>query len=54
MAVLTIATLRLPAAFTGVVALVVLALVLLVVGTLHTDTTFTKAADVGSGRRDRS
>ncbi len=46
MAVLTIATLRLPAAFTGVVALVVLALVLLVVGTLNTDPTFTKAAGV--------
>ena len=41
---LTLATLRLPVAFTAVVALVVLALVLLVIGTLNTDTTLTKAA----------
>lgn len=44
MAALTVATLRLPVAFTAVVALVVLALVLLVFGTLNTDTTLTKAA----------
>ena len=44
MAALTIATLRLPLAFTAVVALVVLALVLLIVGTLNTDASFTKAA----------
>lgn len=46
MAALTIATLRLPVAFTAVVALVVLALVLLVVGTLQVDTSFSKAAGV--------
>jgi succinate-acetate transporter protein len=44
MAALTLATLRLPVAYTAVVALVVLALVLLVIGTLNTDTTITKAA----------
>jgi succinate-acetate transporter protein len=44
MAALTVATLRLPVAFTAVVGLVVLALILLVIGTLNTDTTFTKAA----------
>jgi succinate-acetate transporter protein len=44
MGALTVATLRLPVAFTGVVGLVVLALVLLVVGTLNTDPTLTKAA----------
>ncbi|MDX6687706.1 MAG: uncharacterized protein QOF86_3834 [Baekduia sp.] len=44
MALLTVATLRLPVAFTAVVALVVLALVLLIFGTLNTDTTLTKAA----------
>jgi succinate-acetate transporter protein len=41
---LTLATLRLPVAFTAVVALVVLALVLLIIGTLNTDSTLTKAA----------
>jgi uncharacterized protein len=44
MGALTLATLRLPVAFTAVVALVVLALVLLIVGTLNADTTVTKAA----------
>jgi uncharacterized protein len=44
MAALTVATLRLPVAFTAVVALVVLALVLLIIGTLNADDTFTKAA----------
>lgn len=44
MAALTIATLRLPVAFTAVIALVVLALVLLIIGTLNADETFTKAA----------
>jgi succinate-acetate transporter protein len=44
MAALTVATLRLPVAFTAVVGLVVLALVLLVFGTLNTDATLTKAA----------
>jgi hypothetical protein len=44
MAALTIATLRLPVAFTAVVALVALALVLLIFGTLNTDATLTKAA----------
>jgi succinate-acetate transporter protein len=44
MAALTVATLRLPIAFTAVVALVVLALVLLIFGTLNTDATLTKAA----------
>jgi uncharacterized protein len=42
--VLTLATLRLPVAFTAVVVLVVLALILLVIGTLNTDETVTKAA----------
>jgi succinate-acetate transporter protein len=44
LAALTVATLRLPSAFTAVVGLVVLALVLLVFGTLNTDATLTKAA----------
>jgi succinate-acetate transporter protein len=44
MAALTAATLRLPVAFTAVVALVVVALVLLIIGTLNADTTLTKAA----------
>jgi succinate-acetate transporter protein len=44
MGALTIATLRLPVAFTGVIALVVVALVLLIIGTLDTSTTATKAA----------
>jgi uncharacterized protein len=44
MGALTIATLRLPVAFTAVIALVVLALVLLIIGTLNADSTFTKAA----------
>jgi len=44
MAALTVATLRLPVAFTAVVGLVVLALVLLIFGTLNADTTLTKAA----------
>jgi succinate-acetate transporter protein len=44
MAALTLATLRLPSAFTAVVALVVLALVLLIIGTLHPSETMTKAA----------
>ena len=42
--VLTLATLRLPVAFTAVIVLVVVALVLLVIGTLNTYTTMTKAA----------
>jgi uncharacterized protein len=41
---LTLATLRLPVAFTAVVGLVVLALILLIIGTLNADTTVTKAA----------
>ena len=44
MASLMLATLRLPVAYTAVVALVVVALVLLVFGTLNTDDTLTKAA----------
>jgi succinate-acetate transporter protein len=44
MAVLTLATLRLPVAFTAVVGLVVVALVLLVFGTTNADETLTKAA----------
>jgi succinate-acetate transporter protein len=44
MAALTVATLRLPVAYTAVVALVVVALVLLVIGGLNADTTLTKAA----------
>jgi succinate-acetate transporter protein len=44
MGALTLATLRLPVAFTAVIALVVLALVLLIFGTLNADTTLTKAA----------
>src|SRR3954451_879143 len=43
---LTLATLRLPVAFTDVVGLVVLALVLLVIGTLNADASLTKAAGV--------
>jgi succinate-acetate transporter protein len=46
MAALTVATVRLPAAFTAVVGLVVLALVLLAIGTLDTSTGFTHAAGV--------
>jgi succinate-acetate transporter protein len=44
MGALTLATLRLPVAFTAVVALVVLALILLIIGTLNADATLTKAA----------
>ncbi|MDQ6607086.1 MAG: GPR1/FUN34/YaaH family transporter [Actinomycetota bacterium] len=44
MAALTIATLRLPRAFTAVVGLVVLALILLIIGTLGPNDTFTKLA----------
>jgi succinate-acetate transporter protein len=44
MAALMLATLRLPVAFTAVIALVVLALVLLVIGGLNADATLTKAA----------
>jgi hypothetical protein len=44
MGALTIATLRLPVAFTGVIALVVVALILLIIGTLDTSTAATKAA----------
>jgi succinate-acetate transporter protein len=44
MAALALATLRLPSAFTAVVVLVVLALVLLIIGTLQPSETFTKAA----------
>jgi succinate-acetate transporter protein len=44
MGALTIATLRLPVAFTGVIALVVVALILLIIGTLDASTTATKAA----------
>jgi succinate-acetate transporter protein len=44
MAALTLATLRLPVAYTAVIALVVLALVLLVIGTLNGDASITKAA----------
>ena len=44
MGFLTIATLRLPVAFTAVVGLVVVALVLLVFGTTGADATLTKAA----------
>jgi uncharacterized protein len=43
-AVLALATLRLPVAFTAVVVLVVLALIFLIIGTLNTDETMTKAA----------
>ncbi len=42
MATLTVATLRLPAAFTAVIGLVVLALVFLIVGTLDPSATMTK------------
>lgn len=44
MTLLTVATFRLPIAFTAVVGLVVLALVLLIIGTLDTNETFTKLA----------
>jgi len=44
MGALTLATLRLPVAFTAVVGLVVVALVLLVFGTTNADETLTKAA----------
>lgn len=44
MGALTIATVRLPVAFTAVIALVVVALVLLIIGTLDASTTATKAA----------
>jgi uncharacterized protein len=44
MAALTIATLRLPVAYTAVIALVVAALVLLIFGTLDTNTTINKIA----------
>jgi succinate-acetate transporter protein len=44
MAALTLATARLPASYTAVVALVVLALVLRTIGVLNTDTSFDKAA----------
>ncbi len=44
MAALTLATTRLPVAFTAVVGLVVLALVLLIIGTLDTNASITKAA----------
>jgi succinate-acetate transporter protein len=46
MGALTLATLRLPVAFTAVIGLVVVALVLLIFGTLNADTTLTKAAGV--------
>jgi succinate-acetate transporter protein len=44
MAALTLATLRLPVAYTAVIALVVLALVLRTIGVLNTDSTMDKAA----------
>jgi succinate-acetate transporter protein len=44
MAALTVATFRLPVAFTAVIALVVIALVLLIIGGLHPSETLTKAA----------
>ena len=46
MAALTLATVRLPVAFTAVIALVVLALVFLIIGTLHPSETMTKAGGV--------
>jgi succinate-acetate transporter protein len=46
MAALTVATLRLPVAYTAVIGLVVLALLLLIVGTLDPSTTFTKLGGV--------
>jgi succinate-acetate transporter protein len=46
MGALTLATLRLPVVFTAIVGLVVVALVLLIFGTLNTDSTLTKAAGV--------
>jgi succinate-acetate transporter protein len=48
MGALTLATVRLPVVFTAIVGLVVIALVLLIFGTLNTDTTLTKAAGVVS------
>jgi succinate-acetate transporter protein len=48
MGALTLATLRLPVVFTAIVGLVVIALVLLIFGTLNTDSTLTKAAGVVS------
>lgn len=48
MGALTLATLRLPVVFTAIVGLVVVALVLLIFGTLNADTTLTKAAGVVS------
>jgi hypothetical protein len=44
MAALMLATLRLPVAYTAVVALVVVALILRTIGVLNTDTTLNKAA----------
>jgi succinate-acetate transporter protein len=44
MGALTVVTLRLPVAFTAVVGLVVVALVLLIFGTVNADATLTKAA----------
>ncbi len=44
MAALTVATLRLPVAYTAVIALVVLALVLRTIGVLNTDASLNKAA----------
>ncbi len=44
MAALTLATLRLPVAYTAVIALVVLALILRTIGVLNTDTSLNKAA----------
>lgn len=44
LAALTIATLRLPVAYTAVIALVVLALVLRTIGVLNTDASLNKAA----------
>lgn len=44
MGALTLATLRLPAAYTAVIALVVLALVLRTIGVLNTDSSLNKAA----------
>jgi succinate-acetate transporter protein len=48
MGALTLATLRLPVVFTAIVGLVVVALVLLIFGTLNTDDTLNKAAGVVS------
>lgn len=44
MAALTLATMRLPASYTAVIALVVLALILRTVGVLDTNSTFDKLA----------